>query len=552
MSCGWPLSQEGARSEGPPACFEWNKDAFYSTRPWPIMQPFPLPESDKASYSPTIDGTTVAVGIVIMLMVAGGAWALVTGVGKYEEPRYYWVELNYRATQTIGPDNEISLAANPTDPRNLIAGSKDYFLGEGDRACDAYRVWSGVFWSMDGGKTWENSLFPGYDEDGDPDPGNGLADYDCVSDPVVAFGPDGTAYYSGLAVDRGGDLPIIGVFDTRSGIWVARSLDNGSTWSRPKWVDRSETQNEFHDKQWFTVDPFTNYVYVTWSQFYWMGTYFKVEISFSRLTDWDSQFQTRVPLGDYISPSISIQGSMPVVGPDGTIHVTWMDHSRGCLRYTRSDRQGAASSWDTPRCVADAEPAPRDEREYRTPTFTSLTVDNSDANTAGNLYAVWEDRQWGDVDAAFTMSTDGGDTWSDPESLSPDGEYEDSWNFFPWLDVDDNGLVHLIYYTEHWALMEDNDHLDVAYRYSSNGGVNWTEPYRLTTRSFDPLLGYHQRGQPFIGDYNQIDTSCYPDGESWAYAGWADTRTGESELWTAAIEVPLPEGTIDEMGVLWL
>ncbi len=502
-----------------------------------------------------LDRFTIAVGIIVLLLVASGAWALITDYDlETSSVRYYWVEENYPATVTIGPDNEISLATNPTDPLNLIAGSKDYHLGSGPRACTDYRVWSGVFWSMDGGKTWENSLFPGFDEEGDPDPDNGLADYDCVSDPVVTFGPDGVAYYSGLAVDRGEDDPIFGQVDTSSGIWVARSLDNGSTWSRPKWVDRSDVAMEFHDKQWFTVDPYTNYVYVTWSQFYWLGTYFKVEISFSRLTDWEGNFQTRVLLGDYQTVSMSIQGSMPVVGPDGTIHVTWMDHSRGCLMYTRNDQQGAAATWDQPTCIADAQPAPRDDRDYRTPTFASLAVDTSNTNTSGNLYAVWEDQQWGDVDVAYIRSTDGGDTWEAPVSISPDpeGQFDGSWNFFGWLDVDANGLVHLIYYTEHWALQEGNDHLDVAYRYSEDGGVNWLDPYRLTTESFDPLLGYHQRGFPFIGDYNNIDTSCYPDGECWAYAGWADTRTGDSELWTAAIKVPLPEGKIDEMGVLWL
>ena len=509
----------------------------------------PLGEEPPGEFQ--LDRSTIAVGIVVLLLVASGAWALITDYDlESTSVRYYWVEDNYPATVTIGPDNEISLAANPTDPLNLIAGSKDYFLGEGPRACTDYRVWSGVFWSMDGGKTWENSLFPGYDEESDPDPDNGLADYACVSDPVVTFGPDGVAYYSGLAVDRGDTNPITGQVDTRSGIWVARSLDNGSTWSRPKWVDTSDSSIEFHDKQWFTVDPVTNYVYVTWSQFYWFVTYLKVEISFSRLTSWDNEFETRVLLGDYNTVSMSIQGSMPVVAPDGDIHVTWMDYDRLCLRHTRSANQG--SSWTTPQCAADASPAARDDRDYRTPPIAALAVDPSGADSSGNLYAVWEDDRWGEHDVAYIRSTDGGDTWSEAISISPDGETEEAWQFFGWMDVDDNGLVHLIYYTEQWALMEGEDHLDVAYRYSEDGGVNWTDPYRLTTESFDPLLGYHQSGQPFIGDYINIDTSCYPDGQCWAYAGWADTRRGDSELWTAAIKVPLPEGTIDEMGVLWL
>jgi len=464
---------------------------------------------------------TFALATVALLLAAG---CLDDDGGGDDASERYLVIPNYDATQTIGPDNEITLAVNPTDPLNLIGGSKDYFLGPDER-CGQYRVWSGVFWSRDGGVTWNNSLFPGYD-----DPSSPLGDFSCISDPVVVFGPDGTAYYSGLAY-ADSDLPEGG---RRSVIWVARSDDGGATWADPVYVtEPSEVSNLFHDKQWVAVDQFNGDVYVTWSGFTRppMGDW-TVRIFFSRSTDGGASFDGPVPLSEWMTYALDVQGSQPVVGPDGTLHVMWNDYQRGQMRYTRSYNRGL--TWEIPRSIGATVPLERYGRDYRTPTIPMMAVDASDGPHSGNVYIVWEDQRNNDPDVMLLRSTDGGDNFDAAVVISDDGAYPQAWQFFGWIDVDEQGWVHLIYYDDHWARDTNASLLDVAYRLSTDGS-DWSAPLRLTPDSFDPLLAYHQTGTPFIGDYNNIDAI---NGTAWA--GFADTRTGASHLWVAEIPVPLP------------
>ena len=139
--------------------------------------------------------------------------------------------VNFEVTTENGPANEVTIAVNPTDPNNLIAGAKDYTLGEREGR-EGYRVWSGYYWSNDGGITWGNGLM-GY-----PDIENSvLGIYDEISDPVVAFGPDGTAYYSGLAVNY--ESKLIPGFPPRfvhNVIYVSKSTDGGKTYSQITFV----------------------------------------------------------------------------------------------------------------------------------------------------------------------------------------------------------------------------------------------------------------------------------------------------------------------------
>ena len=171
-------------------------------------------------------------------------------------------EVNFEVTCENGPANEVCIAVNPKNPKNLIAGGKDYTLGP-RVGQDGYKVWSGYYWSRDGGKTWGNGLI-GY-----PNVENTyLRYYDEISDPVVAFASDGTAYYSGLATSYEPkqvlEFPRPRI--VQNGIFVAKSTDGGETYSQISFVSESPNNDIFHDKQWFTVDPYdSNNLYVTWT-----------------------------------------------------------------------------------------------------------------------------------------------------------------------------------------------------------------------------------------------------------------------------------------------
>jgi hypothetical protein len=108
------------------------------------------------------------------------------------------------------PQDETSIAINPTNPKNAIAGANDYRLGWGS---------SGFYATTDGGAHWYDGVKPF------PTNANQARDHiDGGGDPSVAFDRDGIAYYNDLHFMREND---------ESGIFVARSTNGGFTWSRP-------------------------------------------------------------------------------------------------------------------------------------------------------------------------------------------------------------------------------------------------------------------------------------------------------------------------------
>jgi hypothetical protein len=108
------------------------------------------------------------------------------------------------------PQDETSIAINPTNPKNAIAGANDYRLGWGS---------SGFYATTDGGAHWYDGVKPF------PTNANQARDHvDGGGDPSVAFDRDGIGYYNDLHFMREND---------ESGIFVARSTNGGFTWSRP-------------------------------------------------------------------------------------------------------------------------------------------------------------------------------------------------------------------------------------------------------------------------------------------------------------------------------
>jgi hypothetical protein len=442
-------------------------------------------------------------------------------------------EVNFEVTCENGPANEVCIAVNPKNPKNLIAGGKDYTLGPREGQ-EGYRVWSGYYWSKDGGKTWGNGLmgFPNVEN-------NYLGYYDEISDPVVAFANDGTAYYSGLAMSY--EPKQVMEFPrpkmVQNGIYVAKSTDGGETYSQISFVIESPNNDIFHDKQWFTVDPYDpSNIYVTWTSIERIrgpgGTsqLARGRVVFSRSTDGGLSWEPPRDISRWFDAPRQSSGSIPAVGPDGTIYVTWIEHNINSLMLSVSYDKGI--TWPVfSEPIMDVECLPRymGENEYRTPTIPSMAVDRSNADTAGNVYIVWSDYCRGNADILLIRSEDGGNTWSEPIMINDDPYDGVADQFFPWISVSPIGDVHVVFYDKR----EDPDNylLDVYYTHSEDG-ENFDKNWKITTNSSDPVHSYHQATYEtvFIGDYIGIDSS-----ENYAYAIWTDTRKGEADAYSAVI-----------------
>jgi hypothetical protein len=118
---------------------------------------------------------------------------------------------------TCMPQNETSIAVNPLNARNVVAGQNDYRLGWGTSGVDA---------SSDNGNHWHDGIRP-FPTAGTPFLSPVLLSDDHLDgggDPAIAFDREGVVYYADIHFERERD---------DNGIFVARSTNGGFTWSRP-------------------------------------------------------------------------------------------------------------------------------------------------------------------------------------------------------------------------------------------------------------------------------------------------------------------------------
>lgn len=406
-------------------------------------------------------------------------------------------DCNNRVTTAQGPANEVTLAVDPTDPDNLLAAAKDYTLGRAS-GCGTYRVWAGIYHSTDGGRTWSNELLSA---------GGIMSSYACLSDPVLAFGPDGTAYFFALGLNPG----------VTDDLLVFRSDDGGTTWTRLPRIARNS------DKQWAAVDQETGRIWLTWVD---------VAIGRIKLSRSDDRGATWSPVvfGAPVGTLLQGQGPAVAVGPGagtghGPVYLAWRLLPTDAIMVTFSVNGG--TTWVAVPVAATTVSNPDwavDFRGYRTFSMPSIAVNQGDGTIWIAFTALAQSR--GEVIVAHSIT--GGLTWLLEIILDAGAVIAD--DFMPALAVASGGDVHVFYYTT--ADSPDGalgTLLDV--RYAHGFGDLWDAPMRVTTVSSDTTVAYHQRGFRFIGDY--IGAAASGDG---AYGAWADMRNGRSDVYFAAIE----------------
>jgi len=141
------------------------------------------------------------------------------GTGVPRTPPHFAPDVIVNQDRSALPHNETSVAINPNNPDNLVVGANDYSLGFGT---------SGFYSTFDGGQSWYGGLLPMptvyFEPPGQPTVPRTLLALDGGGDPAIAYGSDGTVYYSEINFHRVG---------CASGVFVYRSSNGGQTWARP-------------------------------------------------------------------------------------------------------------------------------------------------------------------------------------------------------------------------------------------------------------------------------------------------------------------------------
>jgi hypothetical protein len=324
----------------------------------------------------------------------------------------------------------------------------------------------------------------------------GDGDYERASDPWLSFGPDGHLYSASLSFNVSRDLA--------NAILVSESLDGGATWSPVHVIRRDTSATVFNDKQSITAD-YTDgrYAYVVWDRIedFPDGSN-RSPTWFARTTDGGATWETAQPIFDPGANDGTV-GNQIVVMPDGDLvngYSLVKDGVRS-VAVMRSTDKGA--SWAPQVVVGSHETVgvrdPTDGAFVRTGDIIPELASDERAGT-DTVYMVWQDARFsgGQYDQiAFSKSTNGGITWSVPKRISTAPA---TFAFTPAIRVDAAGSLGVTYYDfRNDAVSSPALSADVWSLRSTDGGSTFTEE-RLTPTSFDMRLAPVARGF-FVGDY---------------------------------------------------
>ena len=441
--------------------------------------------------------------------------------------------------------NETSIAVNPKNAMNLVAGANDYRV-----CCDATGLNDGSGWayySFDGGQTWGNVLVPGLT--GQTGGAGNFKQMDSAGDPVLAFGPDGVVYYANIVFSR---------VSPASGVAVSVSRDGGKTWGAPNMVAYQSSANFFNDKEWIGAGP-NGTVVVTWTVFNqgakgagYISSKIVGAISKDRGHTWNNQ---GFPISDAAHPYN--QGSQVAFAPDGSLVVAYEGATPGSgynqdgMILARSTNGGATfATQELARVYDDFSCYPvyagrqtLTGQHFRLNSYPAMSIDP----TTGTIAVTWADDQGvsncGTADPTFTGVTNAQvklmhGTWSSIKGNGVTAVTSGAGDkVFPAVAAN-NGKIAVSYYTTGYATSETNPAcfyaipdnlgsapnfvtvsssvcLDYAAKVSTDG---YGAEQRLTSQGSNPFVQFADGS--FIGDYTQ--TAMGSDGM--AHASWTDFR----------------------------
>ncbi len=401
---------------------------------------------------------------------------------------------NIKINQYSSEPEEMTIAINPLQPENLVAGSN----------IDRY------YYSFDGGLSWTEDTL--------------RSQYGVYGDPCVVFDGLGNTFYAHLSA------PPQGSWLDR--IVVQKSVDGGKSWDAGVGIGLNGAKDQ--DKEWLAVDMtsslYKNNIYMCWTEFDKYGSSNpndSTRILFSRSTDhglsWNPSVRISDSGGNCLDGDSTVEGAVPAVGPNGEIYVSWagpkgilFDKSLDGGQHFGKDifvtEQPGGWNFDVPginRCNG----------------LPVTLCDVSDSDFRGRVYVLWSDQRNGaeNTDVFICYSDDEGESWSVPLQVNNDSGK--AQQFFPWATIDPvTGHIYAVFYDR--RNYTDNQ-TDVYLAKSSDGGRTFRN-YQISNTPFIPDAGI------FFGDYINITAL---NGK--IYPIWMRLDTWDLSAWIAIIEEPL-------------
>ncbi|MBI4548116.1 MAG: T9SS type A sorting domain-containing protein [Ignavibacteriae bacterium] len=400
---------------------------------------------------------------------------------------------NVSVSNDTFPQNEPSIRISHKNSNRMVAAWRDFRTGVEPAV---RRV--GYSFSNDGGLTWSPSeLLPLFYQD---------IGYTRNSDPAVCVDTAGNFYIATVALDdNNGNLKLL----------VYKSSEAFGDFFYQAYFAPTDTENLFYDKEYIECDlsptsPFVNNLYIVWS-----GT------RFTRSTDggitWSHALEISDPGNGGFAPDLAI-------GPDGSVNV--VSYGDALILFDKSTDGGLSFGTDV---IVDS------VINLFTCSFggfvggglPSIAADLTMGPTKGHLYIVWPDTRNGDFDVFLKVSSDSGSTWSEARRVNDDPVGNGRDQFWPWVAVDDRGVVTIVYYDNRNT--SDCSISETYLAHSWDGGRSFTNRLISTAQSPHNI----PNGAVRFGDYIGID--------SWGghtVPVWTDERAGgfDMDIYTAVLD----------------
>jgi hypothetical protein len=386
---------------------------------------------------------------------------------------------------------EPSIAINPFRPNEMAAGS----------------ILAGYHYSNDSGKTWQSKELK--------------SPYGVWGDPVVCYDSKGRLYYFHLA-------------NYSETSWIDRIVCQTSDKIEGDFTTGSFTKpngSKAQDKHWVVIDPISNVVYMTWTQFDAYASpdpkdssFIMFSKSIDRGVSWTDPVRISKYGGDCLDSDNTVEGAVPALGKNGEIYVAWsgprglvfqksLNHGDTWLKEERTISKHTGG-WEFS--------IPGMNRANGLPFLVS---DMSEGKNSGTLYLNWADQKNGknNTDIWLKSSKDGGETWTDAVMVNQDNTKKHQ--FFTSIAIDQsNGDLHFVYYDRSRDNADENK-TEVVWCRSEDGGINFKSEI-ISTSAFIPTK------ETFFGDYLGIAVN-----KGVVRPIWPRMDKKKITLWTALINL---------------
>ncbi len=408
---------------------------------------------------------------------------------------------NYRIHPSLNAQIEPSIVRDPVNPLIMFAAS--YTISNSFRS-------EGAYFTSDGGQTWFGS----------DTCNSGGSSNNHGGDPGPIIDKDGRF----ILTHQGGF--IVGMFSNLS-------TDFGSTWSTNYLIASGDQDKGTPGTDDVSSSQFYGRTYLVWTKFV---SPFPIVSSYTTNggVNWASVNQINVTPSGFVSLGADIK-----INKDGDVCVCWAgvllnspQNEKFCGFAKSSD---GGNNWNVNENIYEmngVKTASFQPWNIRINGYPHIETDKTSGSRSGWLYIVTGEKNFlpagADPDIVFHRSTDGGNTWSSGVRVNQDPLNNGKVQYFPAINVDDNGGINIIYYDNRNIT---SDSMDVYLSRSTDGGNTFTD-FRINDHRFKPKTVTGS-----VGAGNQGDNIGITSVNNTLWPVWMDDYTGIYQIWTAPIDL---------------